>query len=289
MKAQVIGLDGKKSGEVELPRQFGFLVREDLIRRAYHAFISHSVQPYGVDVLAGRRQGRTWSKRRRDFGTTYGHGISRVRRKAMSRRGTNFGWMGAYTANAIGGFSAFAPKSDRNSRKEINKKERRSAICSAISASARKDVLAERYQNIKLELPVVVSGIEKINKIKDAQKLLSSLGLGFDLERAKERKIRAGKGKRRSRPYKQKKSVLVVVGRVDEKIFGAWRNLPGVNVVAVKDLNAYLLAPGGVLGRVVIWSEDAIMELGEKNYFIPWEKVMMEVKAVAKTSKRVSE
>ena len=82
--------------------------------------------------------------------------------------------------------------------------------------------------------------------------------------KAKERrKIRAGKGKKRGRKYKRKKSILFVVGKA-EKIFKAARNLEGVDVVESRNLNAELLAPGALAGRLTVWSEDALKGLEER-------------------------
>ena len=78
---------GKKKAELNLPIQFAEDIRSDLIKRGVLSVQSHQYQPYATDPRAGTRQGRAWSKRRRKYGTTYGHGISRVRRKALWRRG----------------------------------------------------------------------------------------------------------------------------------------------------------------------------------------------------------
>jgi large subunit ribosomal protein L4e len=53
-----------------------------------------------------------------------------------------------------------------------------------------------------------------------------------------------------------------VVGE-DRGIVLAARNLPGVDVVSVKELTVEKLAPGGVPGRLTVWTESAIRELGE--------------------------
>ena len=84
------------------------------------------------------------------------------------------------------------------------------------------------------------------------------LGLGEDLRRAREgRKIRAGKGTMRGRVHKTPKSVLLVVSR-KEGLAHAVRNLPGVDVVAVKDLCAEDLAPGGAVGRLTVFTKSAV-------------------------------
>lgn len=47
----------------------------------------------------------------------------------------------------------------------------------------------------------------------------------------------------------------------DEGISQAFRNLPGVDLCSVKALNLLQLAPGGHVGRFVIWSEGAFRAL----------------------------
>jgi large subunit ribosomal protein L4e len=64
----------------------------------------------------------------------------------------------------------------------------------------------------------------------------------------------------RGRRYRRKTSALIVVGKNDG-IFQAARNLAGVDVIEVKNLNAKLMAPGGDCGRLTIWSESAINQL----------------------------
>ena len=63
---------------------------------------------------------------------------------------------------------------------------------------------------------------------------------------------------------KVKKSILIVTGK-KANVFKAARNLPGVDVCVAQNLNAELLAPGCVPGRLVLWSESAIKALDEKG------------------------
>ena len=76
------------------------------------------------------------------------------------------------------------------------------------------------------------------------------------------RKIRAGKGKRRGRKMKQAVGPLIVV--VENKgLADAASNIPGVDIVAVNDLNAEVLAPGAHPGRLTLWTSGAIERLGK--------------------------
>jgi len=90
-----------------------------------------------------------------------------------------------------------------------------------------------------------------------------------ELERIKEKKVRAGKGKRRGRKYKRKVGPLIVISE-DKGIVKAAKNLPGVDVCFVENLNVELLAPGGQPGRLTIWSNSAIEKLKEKYKKLGW-------------------
>ncbi len=99
-------------------------------------------------------------------------------------------------------------------------------------------------------------------------KLLEKIGLREELERTKKVKIRAGKGKRRGRKYKKKKGPLIVVSDKDKNIIKSARNIPGVDVVPVKDLSILHLAPGGKPGRLTVWTVSALKKLEEEKLFI---------------------
>ncbi len=60
---------------------------------------------------------------------------------------------------------------------------------------------------------------------------------------------------------KQGVGPLIVIAE-NKGILEAAHNLPGVDAVSVTDLNAEMLAPGTHLGRLTIWTSDAIERLG---------------------------
>ena len=72
--------------------------------------------------------------------------------------------------------------------------------------------------------------------------------------------MRAGRGKMRNRRYVQKRGPLVVYEK-DDGITLAFRNIPGVTLLPVDKLNLLKLAPGGHVGRFVIWTESAFAAL----------------------------
>jgi large subunit ribosomal protein L4e len=64
----------------------------------------------------------------------------------------------------------------------------------------------------------------------------------------------------RGRVHKTPKSILLVV-KNKSGLAKAARNLPGVDVVAAKDLNAEDLAPGGDIGRLTVFTKSAVEAL----------------------------
>ncbi|MDY6966387.1 MAG: 50S ribosomal protein L4 [Halobacteriota archaeon] len=249
MMAKVIDLSGNVSKEIELPFVFEEPFRPDLIKRAVLAAQANRLQPYGPNARSGvNTSAVTW-------GT--GRGVSRAPRIKTGRRA-------ARVPQAVGGRRAHPPKPEKKLGEKVNKKEKKLAIRSAIAATASIDLVKNRGHKFDREVPIVVEdNFEELDKTMEVQSFLQTINLWDDVLRAKNGKtVRAGKGKMRGRKYKRRKSILIVAreGRV---ISRAARNLPGVDVTTVKNLNAELLAPGTDAGRLVVWTESAIKELGE--------------------------
>lgn len=262
MKAEILDLQGKKKGTIDLPSQFDEVYRPNLIKRAVLSIFSRKRQKYGAFPRAGFRHSVRISKRRRDYRTCYGRGISRMPRKVITRRGTQFNWVGATAPGTVGGRKAHLPKSEKEWSQKINVKERRKAIRSAIAATANKDLV-----NVNFKLPLIIeSKIEKLNKTKDVNLFLANFGLNDLILRTKSKKIRSGKGKRRGRKYKKKKGILFVVSSKCP-LQKSSLNIAGTDVITIDSLNTALLAPGTHAGRLTIWSESAIKEMAEKNLF----------------------
>lgn len=248
MSVPVVNANNERVEDIVLPDVFRTPYRPDVIKRAVIAQQSHSFQPQGRDPLAGKR---TTAESK---GT--GLGLSRVPRLKESSRA-------AFGVSTVGGHQAFPPRSEKVIRKEINKKERRLAIRSGIAATADRDIVAGRGHVIDSvgQLPIIVEdNIQSLSKTKEVKDLFVNLGVWPDVERADERKIRAGRGKSRGRKRRVGKGPLIVVAE-DLGIGRAADNLPGVEVVMVEDLNAELLAPGAQPGRLVVWSKGAFLSL----------------------------
>ncbi|MGQ9788326.1 MAG: 50S ribosomal protein L4 [Candidatus Hadarchaeaceae archaeon] len=259
MKVPVLSLDAKPVDEIELPEIFNSEVRSDVIRRAVIAAQSARIQPWGADPMAGKRtSAETWGK---------GFGVSRIRRV----KGTKYpaSGVGAFAPHAVGGRRAHPPLVEKVIAERINKKERRLAIRSAIAASKDKKLAALRghlVENIST-LPIVVTDeLEGLKKTADIKATLAKLGLDKELERVSEGiRIRAGIGKMRGRRYKRAVGPLIVIAQ-DRGIKLGARNLPGVSVARVNELNAEILAPGGVPGRLTVWTSSAMQKLAEGMY-----------------------
>lgn len=268
MKLPIYAPDKKESGTVELPSQFLEPVRGDLIKRAALAVRNSARQAYGAKIGAGMRHSAEVSKRRRDYRGSYGHGISRVPRKVLSRRGTRMNWVGAEAPGMRGGRRAHPPKSDKIWETKVNKKENRKAIRSAIAATIKKDLVAIRGHKLPTHYPFIINDtFETLTKTKDLQTALRALGFTDEIIRVHTTSIRAGRGKLRGRKTKTKVGPLFVVSR-DCDLTKAARNLLGVDVVRVDALNCDILAPGTHPGRLTLFTESAIKRLKDENLYM---------------------
>jgi large subunit ribosomal protein L4e len=171
----------------------------------------------------------------------------------------------AFAPGTVGGRQAHPPRAESRIVKEIPKKEKRLAIQSAIAATASKETVASRGHEVEgVEIPLVVEdSLSELTKAKEVETALTNLGLLTDIYRVREsRNIRAGKGKHRGRKMKQAIGPLIVVAE-NKGILAAAGNLPGIDVVTVKNLNAELLAPGTHPGRLTVWTVGAIEQVGK--------------------------
>lgn len=268
MKLPILSSDKNKTGEKQIPLQFAEQYRPDLIRRAVLALESAARQLYGADQEAGLRHSSTVSKRRRNYRGCYGIGIGRVNRKVHSRRGTRMNWVGAFSPQTVGGHRAHPPKAFKVWEQKINAKENRKAIRSAMAATLNKELVAQRGHHVPAMYPFFVSSsFESLAKTQDVEKALLSLGFEQELERSCQKKVRAGKGKWRGRRYQKKKGILIVVSG-NCPLSTAGRNVAGVDVVPAQSLNARLLAPGALPGRVTLWTEKALELIDTKKLFL---------------------
>lgn len=264
MKVPVHDKKAESKRSVNLPKQFDTPLREDLIRRAVAAAWKNRVQPYGHKKLAGRRSSAVFSGVRRGYGHSYNWGVARVPR-LMIRGGRRVGKV-VNVPQAVGGPRVHGPTAERKWSVRLNQKERRLAIRSAIAATADINIVTKRGHKVGDKFPLVLEGIEDLKKTKEVIDLLIALGLSAELERASVKKVRAGRGTSRGRTYKKAKGPLIVVSKVCPLIKAA-NNIPGVNIVAVNQLNAESLAPGAHPGRLTLYTAEALEKMEKENLF----------------------
>jgi large subunit ribosomal protein L4e len=246
MQATIYNLDGEADGEVELPDVFETPVRSDLIAKAVRAAQANRKQDYGADEYAGLRTPAE------SMGS--GRGQAHIpKQDGRARR----------VPQAVKGRAAHPPKAEKDRSLDINDKERQFAVRSALAATTDAELVAERGHEFDAEeVPVVVSDdFEDLVKTQEVLGLLEALDLDADIERADETKIKAGKGSMRGRKYRRPSSILFVTSGEPST---AARNLAGVDVATAREVNAEDLAPGTEPGRLTVFTESAVEEVGER-------------------------
>jgi large subunit ribosomal protein L4e len=175
--------------------------------------------------------------------------------------------VGRRVPQAVKGRRAHPPKAEKDRTLSINEKERKQAVRSAVAATADGELVRERGHEFDddVELPLVVSdAFEDLNKTAAAVDALESLGVYADVERSEDnRTIRSGRGKTRGRKYRTPSSILFVTSE-DAGPSRAARNLCGATVTTAREVNAEDLAPGGHPGRLTVWTESAVEEVGQR-------------------------
>jgi large subunit ribosomal protein L4e len=254
-------------GRKKLPAQFSEPIRADIIKRAVEAIWSHERQPYASDPRAGKKASAKLSRRRREYRGSYGHGIARVPRKILSRNGTHMTWVGAFAPGTKGGRRAHPPDVEKVWGQKVNDKERRKAIRSAIAATVSKQLVQQHGHALPQSYPFLISNaFEALDKTASVEKALAALGLEQELSRSSRKKVRSGRGKMRGRRYRTATGPLIVVGG-DCKLLKSAKNLAGIDVMDVSRLNASVLAPGAVPGRLTLFTANAIDKLGKEKLF----------------------
>lgn len=192
--------------------------------------------------------------------------------------------------NMCRGGRMYAPtKTWRRWHRRCNIKQRRFAICSALAASALPSLVMSKGHKIEQipEVPLVVEDkVQQYKKTKEAVLLLKKLKAWEDIKKVVDSKrIRAGKGKMRNRRRTMRRGPCVIYDK-DEGISRAFRNIPGITMISADRLNLLKIAPGGHVGRFLIWTESAFKRLDglygtwrkpateKKEYNLPMPKMM---------------
>src|SRR6478736_6902064 len=149
MITKVLDIDGKEIDDLVLPPIFDTPYRPDIIKKVYVNLRSLSYQPQGRYPGAGEMI----SAESRNTGL----GIARIARA----KGEGFVRAGqaAGVAGVRHGRVAHPPESKKRIYKKINKKEKKLALCSAIAATTRRDLVERRGHDVgKISnFPVIVS------------------------------------------------------------------------------------------------------------------------------------
>jgi large subunit ribosomal protein L4e len=240
---------------VTLPAVLTAPIRPDVVHDVHTRMNKNKRQPYAVSKYAGHQSSAE------SWGT--GRAVARIPR--VPGGGTHRAGQGAF-GNMCRGGRMFAPtKTWRKWHQKIAISQRRYALTSALAASAIPALVMARGHRIEKisEVPLVVDNkiIDNIEKTSKAIELLKKLNAVDDVEKSKNStQIRSGKGKMRNRRYVQRRGPLIIYNEKTPMV-KAFRNLSGVELASVNRLNLLQLAPGGHLGRFVIWTKDAFEKL----------------------------
>lgn len=258
-----------KDKSLALPSVFKAPIRPDVVNFVHQQMSMNHRQAYCVSEKAGHQtSAESW-------GT--GRAVARIPR--VRGGGTHRSGQGAF-GNMCRGGRMFAPtKPWRRWHRRINVNQRRYALASAVAASGVPALVMSKghiIDNVP-ELPLVVSDkIQEIKKTKDAVIFLRRCKAWADIQKVyKSQRFRAGKGKMRNRRRIQRRGPLIVYDK-DEGLRRAFRNIPGIDLISVDRLNLLKLAPGGHVGRFIIWTQSAFERLDK--LFGSWKKSSVEKK-----------
>ncbi|CAE8621905.1 unnamed protein product [Polarella glacialis] len=246
----------EKTGTVVMPHALTAPLRPDLVREVHMNVSKNHRQAYAVGAKVG------YDTAAESWGT--GRAVARIPR--VPGGGTHRAGQAAFGNMCRGGGMFNPTKIWRRWHRRVNVTQKRHAVVTALAASSLPPLVMARGHRISeiAELPLVVSdGLESVQKTKQAVELLTKLGCGPELQKVLDsKKLRAGQGKARNRRFRMRLGPLVIY-KEDSGISRAMRNIPGVETACVDNLNLLRLAPGGSIGRFVIWTEGAFKQLAE--------------------------
>ncbi|KAJ5708905.1 60S ribosomal protein L4-A [Penicillium malachiteum] len=237
--------EGKPSGATyPLPSVFTAPIRSDIVQQVHTGMAKNKRQPYAVSEKAGEQtSAESW-------GT--GRAVARIPR--VSGGGTHRAGQAAFGNQCRSG-RMFAPtKVWRKWHQKINLNQKRFATASAVAASSVPALLFARGHRVAKvpEVPLVVESKTfagaALTKTKAAIALLQALGAGEELVKVSNAAV----------------PLVVYNPETDGKeLVRAFRNIPGVETSSVFSLNLLQLAPGGHLGRFVVWTSSAFEALDQ--------------------------
>lgn len=239
--------------EVDLPTVFTAPIRSDIVQFVFNSLNRNNRQAYAVSQKAGMMAcALSWGP---------GRAVSRVSRVGGS--GTSRSGQGAF-GNFCRKGRMFNPTTTwRRWHRKVNVTQRRHAVASAVAATAIPSLVLARGHRINQvpEIPLVMDKLN-VSKTKGLLSIFEKFGLQDELDKVKDgKKIRCGSGKYRNRRYVLKRGPLVVYDNDSQNVVLASKNIPGVEACHISRLNLLQLAPGGHLGRFVIWTSNAFAQL----------------------------
>lgn len=240
-------------GTCPLPAVFTAPIRSDIVQFVHTNMAKNSRQAYAVNRLSGmNHSAHSW-------GT--GRAVARIPR--ISGGGTSSSGSGAF-GNMCRSGRMFAPtKIFRRWHRKINLHQKRFAVVSALAASSLPSLVMSRGHKIENipEVPLVVEdSITGYEKTKEAVAFLRAVSAIDDVNRVNDsRELRATRGKMRNRRYVHRRGPMLVMA--DHKGRRAFRNIFGLDIANVNALNLLHLAPGGHVGRFMIWTKAAFEQL----------------------------
>merc|ERR1712151_994290 len=243
----------KIEGSATMPTVFSQPIRDDLVQFCHSNMALNRRQAHGVYWKAGHEHSAE------SWGT--GRAVARIPR--ISGSGTHRSGQGAF-GNMCRKGRLFAPlKIWRKWQRKVNLNQKRNACASAVAAAACAPLVQARGHRIDPvpELPLVVNSLNS-NSTKGLLASLNNLGANADMSRVrKSKRTRAGIGKMKNGRFTLRKGPLVIYGDENPLVKRTARNLPGVEVCNVNRINLLQLAPGGHLGRFIIFTKDAFESL----------------------------
>ena len=243
----------KIEGSATMPTVFSAPIRDDLVTFCHSNMALNRRQAHGVYWKAGHEHSAE------SWGT--GRAVARIPR--ISGSGTHRSGQGAF-GNMCRKGRMFAPlKIWRKWQRKVNLNQKRNAVCSALAAAACAPLVQARGHKIDSvpELPLVVNSLN-VETTKKLLENLNKIGAQDDLTRVRRSKrTRAGIGKMKNGRFTFRKGPLVIYGDDNNQLKRTSRNLGGVEICHVSRINLLQLAPGGHLGRFIIFTKDAFAKL----------------------------
>jgi len=243
-KIKIYNQKAEEVGDLKLSdKVFGVKTNEALVHQAY------------VTQMSNERQVLAHTK---DRSEVRGGG-----RKPWRQKGTGRARAGSRRSPIwIGGGVTFGPRSDRNFKKKINKKMRQKALLMVLSDKATNDNLlvlnridAKGYKTKAID--EMLGNLENIlEKGAKTQKHPTSprlRGAGKNTKTPSSAKATEGK-------QKHKRSVLIINHKVDKKVKYSGRNLVGVEIININNLNIVDL----LKYRNLVLTEKVVKKLEER-------------------------